>query len=1069
MPTLYTNSLGGFARLTPNVLNTYTTIQYAPGDLTTEVEIYFLASGAVDFTTKVGSAPLYVEGFGGADSITGGTGPDTLVGLGGHDVLTGGLGDDYLAGDAKSPLVTGNDILYGGSGNDVMGGQAGDDTLYGGSGNDLFILSETLSGNDLVFGGDGIDELDFMQYFDQRLEVHVQTLILNAAASVEYLFVHTQDMEKGFGTLGNDLWDLSGTVALAWNGASSTETVKFDLMTGADSYMGSVTSETLLTQDGNDTLNLGEGNDLLIVTDGNLLGSALNGGLGNDTLQLGDSNAIIVNRISASLMTGFERLTIKAFSLAGTAGADDWNFAGITLEGSLDFADLGAGNDRFTGTGLLSGVIVEGGSGFDTLIGSGKGDNLYGEDNADIIDGANGDDRLFGGRGVDNIVGGQGNDTVQIDDWAADTVFGGAGIDRLVLGPLSLDATPVVFSLAQLAYNAALGFEQLDVLSAARILGTTGADSFTFGGYAMANVFGLIRLMEGNDVANFSAMTGSYGVTIDAGPGNDTITGTQRGDTLMGGAGIDSLIGGEGGDIYYIDILADIIVETGTRGVDRIATGMANWTLVEGGPIEGLLAVGSLGLHGIGTSTANSLTGGSGNDWLEGRGGADSLYGTGGGNDTLMGGLGNDSYFDLSPNARIAESAGGGRDTLYAGSGAVTIFANVEVFYGGNQGAVTVTGSAGGDEIHSFGSDDLLQGFAGNDTLDGGSGNDTLVGGAGDDSYLVDFGQDTVIELAGKGYDRVTFTFDGLHTTATMADNLEEARSTTWVGTDLFGQARAYSGTITGNAQGNRILASDASDTFYGGSGNDTLEGFGVAGSLDRLFGDAGNDSFIIRAGNSGTIHMSGGEGDDTYDLRGLDPALFGSRYVVHELAGQGADTVLISGSQNFDFGRVTAPGESQPENVVITSTAGQNTTVYANAANNRLVGGAGNETLTGSLGADTFTGGLGADRFVLSSGTDASQLDHVTDFQSGTDKVAFLAYPLSNSHLDPGALNAGFFRDITNGAVVDADDYFTYNRTTGELFHDADASGTLVQATLVAVFDNHANLTAADIIIQPF
>jgi hypothetical protein len=107
---------------------------------------------------------------------------------------------------------------------------------------------------------------------------------------------------------------------------------------------------------------------------------------------------------------------------------------------------------------------------------------------------------------------------------------------------------------------------------------------------------------------------------------------------------------------------------------------------------------------------ADSLSAGSGSDFVFGKEG----------NDTLQGNLGND-YLD----------GGVGDDRLFGGDGA-------DILLGG-------------------GGDDLLHGGAGNDILNGGAGNDQLDGGEGSDTYLfgIGSGHDTIYN-----YDRSAGRFD---------------------------------------------------------------------------------------------------------------------------------------------------------------------------------------------------------------------------------------------------------------------------------------------------------------------
>ena len=82
---------------------------------------------------------VYVDGNGGADTITGYRGNDTLLGSDADDSIIG---------------AGGNDSLDGGTGNDTLIGGPGQDTLMGGDGDDMM---DALSGTDSANGGKGFD------------------------------------------------------------------------------------------------------------------------------------------------------------------------------------------------------------------------------------------------------------------------------------------------------------------------------------------------------------------------------------------------------------------------------------------------------------------------------------------------------------------------------------------------------------------------------------------------------------------------------------------------------------------------------------------------------------------------------------------------------------------------------------------------------------------------------------------------------------------------------------------------------------------------------------------------
>lgn len=114
--------------------------------------------------------------------------------------------------------------------------------------------------------------------------------------------------------------------------------------------------------------------------------------------------------------------------------------------------------------------------------------------------------------------------------------------------------------------------------------------------------------------------------------------------------------------------------------------------------------------------TSNTITRGSGNDFVVGGLGADLVL-AGGGNDTVFAGLGNDTILAGLGNDFV--SGGLGSDLIAGGSGDDRLF--------GDFGDDVLVGGAGNDE---------LQGGLGNDALVDGLGNDRLFGGAGNDLFL---------------------------------------------------------------------------------------------------------------------------------------------------------------------------------------------------------------------------------------------------------------------------------------------------------------------------------------------
>ncbi len=172
----------------------------------------------------------------------------------------------------------------------------------------------------------------------------------------------------------------------------------------------------------------------------------------------------------------------------------------------------------------------------------------------------------------------------------------------------------------------------------------------------------------------------------------------------------------------------------------------------------------------IGGGSANTLTCGSGNDWLYGQGGGDTLNG-GAGNDALDGGAGADKLFggDGTDIASYRDAAAGVHASLAdakfgTGDAAGDTFDSIEGLTGSDFDDVLVGGKLG----------DLLTGGFGGDTLTGGAKGDTFffARGSGADT-ITDFASGDLIEIDVRG------VFDFSDITVTDADG---GASLSWKG-----------------------------------------------------------------------------------------------------------------------------------------------------------------------------------------------------------------------------------------------------------------------------------------------
>ncbi|WP_052362656.1 Hint domain-containing protein [Falsirhodobacter sp. alg1] len=284
---------------------------------------------------------------------------------------------------------------------------------------------------------------------------------------------------------------------------------------------------------------------------------------------------------------------------------------------------------------------INGGAGNDTISGGTGDDTILGAGGADQLFGDDGNDSIFGGNGNDFIIGGAGNDTI----------YGGANND-LIYGD--------------------------------SLLGTTGA---------------------GNDV-------------IYGGAGNDTIYGGNGNDSfvLEAGYGQDSISGDVGQDTLNGSAVTDAMTVTVTNGAGTVtsASGVVTFDTIE------------------------TISTGTGNDTINAAASTDSIFIIGnGGNDQITGGSGNDTLFGVS-----------GDDTINGGAGNDFILGNGDLG-SAITGSNVLNGGAGNDTILGGSQSDTITGGTGDDSLTGGGGNDTYVYAAGDGlDTITDFNSDDADTLA---------------------------------------------------------------------------------------------------------------------------------------------------------------------------------------------------------------------------------------------------------------------------------------------------------------------------------
>jgi serralysin len=365
----------------------------------------------------------------------------------------------------------------------------------------------------------------------------------------------------------------------------------------------------------------------------------------------------------------------------------------------------------------------------------------------------------------------------------------------------------------------------------------------------------------------------------------------------------------------------------------------------------------------------------------------------------MTGFAGDDVYRVDNAGDQVIEVIGGGTDAVEAtASWAMAAGMEIETLRAANRAGT------GAIDLTGNAFNNALLGNAGANTLDGGGGADVLTGYEGNDIFGVDDAGDRVVERVRGGYDTV---YASVSWALGSGQEVEVLSTSSWTRTTAID--------LTGNEFANRLFGNAGSNFLDGGAGADTMTGF------------AGNDFYNV---------------DDLGD-------------VVVEAAGGGYDTVYVSTSWTL----------SENAAVEVISAANWRGTaplaITGNNVANQLFGNAGANTLNGGGGNDLLTGFGGADRFVFATVLSAGNVDTVTDFETGTDRIVLDRSVFSG--LLTGTLSADAFR--TGPVAIDADDRILYDPQSGALLFDADGAGGL-DAVVFATLQGAATLTPGDVVV---
>ncbi|MCB8820026.1 calcium-binding protein [Microvirga rosea] len=301
---------------------------------------------------------------------------------------------------------------------------------------------------------------------------------------------------------------------------------------------------------------------------------------------------------------------------------------------------------------------------------------------------------------------------------------------------------------------------------------------------------------------------------------------------------------------------------------------------------------------------------------------------------------------------------------------------------GNQQGLIikTTVGTSGGDTISGK---SWVYAEAGNDAVTGTSDGDMLDGGIGNDT------------LRGNG----------------GSDKLQGNAGQDWI-------AGESGDDLVDGGDGNDILGGqDGFDTVSGGAGDDQV--WGGAG-WDKLSGDAGNDWL---AGEAGNDTVEGGAGDD----------VVGGQDGFDRISGGAGDDQVWGGADDDwlwgDAGNDWIAGESG------------NDYVSGNEGDDVVGGQDGSDTIIGGAGNDELWGGSGNDKFIFATALNgSSNVDTLKDFSAAEADRIYLEHDIFAA-LPMGFISSYLF--TTGAAAATADQHLIYHQSTGEVFYDADGSGS--------------------------
>lgn len=891
--------------------------------------------------------------------------------------------------------TSGDDVLIGGSGDDWFRPGLGSDVVDGAAGRDVVFYNDLAIGTGVSVSTE-INQLDGIFHYLVSADGFFTDQVRNVEGFHLTQLGDTFNVVGGDGYVfaegGNDVITILGGARHVLPGSGN------DIITGDP-----LTPSSLSYPNEYPTSSGIQSTGIVVTFDGDLSGIVQDGWGGTDTFTGIDRvegsplDDVMIGSIGSQIFDGGDGND----ELHGDAGDDQ-------LRGGLgnDMLIGGAGNDRLSGG--TGDDILWGGEGSDELDGGAGNDQLYGEAGDDIL--------IQSGSGSQVYDGGDGVDTFFTD---TDAFNGGSSVtaDFVVLVNLETGFSGVKTDPTNPLNDTIVNIENVTIRGGWdwEIVGDAGAnrlssgrgndilvggagDDILFGGAGNDSLIGgdgrdIMNGGDGDDIIDAStgsSVSQSFGDTIRAGLGTNTVIGHQAAFLDRDGGGIDVVFDDVGDAFGSLHITVNGPNGSGTAVGLGSLQGLVNTSFTYADHFEGSMGDDVLVGSDFGSGALNDLegwVGEAGNDIIDGKGGYDWVY------YNLEFGGGRGVNVNLATNT--ATDSFGDIDTLF----------NIEAVQGTDL-ADTITGDSLDNRLKGLSGEDILNGGAGNDRLEGGLGDDVLDGGIGDDRLDGGEGNDRLLggdgrdRMSGGAGDDVLDASSGLRETQSWGDiinpglgsdtiighqasweaanaNERRADGERYSGIDVIyddlgpghaaGVIVQFSGSNGSGTVTSRLASSDANwftDTF---TYADHVEG----SQFDDIFMGSNQyvESFVGEAGND---TIDGGSYWDDVARTGWDMVSYNlesSRFADSPIVPVGVQVDLATGIAIDTFGNTDTL-------IHIDGVTGSHLddVIVGNDRINILRGEAGNDVLHGAGGDDRLEGGLGDD--VLHGGAGHDELD---------------------------------------------------------------------------------------------